>query len=325
MACAARSGRVRRIATSLDAAADLHIPPASRGCSSAWLECRTVTAEVAGSSPVSPVPSVERATPSPRTGCFVFRCRTPDMTEPARPAFTFPFCSPRCSRPPRARAAWWTPPWATAATPRRSGAAGAEVLGIDRDPAAIARAAGRLGDAGIRYLQAAVRLDPRRWPRSRAFASRLHPARSGRVVPPIGRGWSAVLLSVRARRSTCAWAATARRPPTLLNEADEAELGAALRRVRRRAPGAAPRPGDRAPARAASRSPVSDDLVNAIRAVLGPRAGPPDFARLFQAVRIAVNDELGGLDARAARRSATRSSRAGGWPSSPIIPARIGW
>ncbi|HET8834047.1 MAG TPA: 16S rRNA (cytosine(1402)-N(4))-methyltransferase RsmH, partial [Gemmatimonadales bacterium] len=41
---------------------------------------------------------------------------------------------------------------------------------------------------------------------------------------------------------------------------------------------------------------VSDDLVNAIRAVLGPRAGPGDFARLFQAVRIAVNDELTGLE-----------------------------
>jgi 16S rRNA (cytosine1402-N4)-methyltransferase len=36
---------------------------------------------------------------------------------------------------------------------------------------------------------------------------------------------------------------------------------------------------------------TSDDLVNAIREVLGPRSGPPDFARLFQAVRIAVNDE----------------------------------
>jgi 16S rRNA (cytosine1402-N4)-methyltransferase len=41
---------------------------------------------------------------------------------------------------------------------------------------------------------------------------------------------------------------------------------------------------------------VSDDLVNAIRAVLGPRAGPGEFARLFQAVRIAVNDELAGLE-----------------------------
>ena len=40
---------------------------------------------------------------------------------------------------------------------------------------------------------------------------------------------------------------------------------------------------------------TSDDLVGAIRGVLGPRSGAPDFARLFQAVRIAVNDELGSL------------------------------
>lgn len=37
---------------------------------------------------------------------------------------------------------------------------------------------------------------------------------------------------------------------------------------------------------------VSDDLVNAVRAVLGARSGPSDFARIFQAVRIAVNGEL---------------------------------
>jgi 16S rRNA (cytosine1402-N4)-methyltransferase len=42
---------------------------------------------------------------------------------------------------------------------------------------------------------------------------------------------------------------------------------------------------------------VSDDLVNAVRATRGPRAGPADFARLFPAVRIAVNDELAGLEA----------------------------
>ena len=41
---------------------------------------------------------------------------------------------------------------------------------------------------------------------------------------------------------------------------------------------------------------TSDDLVGAIRASLGPRSGAPEFARLFQAVRIAVNDELGGLE-----------------------------
>jgi 16S rRNA (cytosine1402-N4)-methyltransferase len=40
---------------------------------------------------------------------------------------------------------------------------------------------------------------------------------------------------------------------------------------------------------------TSDDLVAAIRGALGPRAGAGDFARLFQAVRIAVNDELAGL------------------------------
>jgi 16S rRNA (cytosine1402-N4)-methyltransferase len=37
---------------------------------------------------------------------------------------------------------------------------------------------------------------------------------------------------------------------------------------------------------------TSDDLVNAVREVLGPRSGPADFARIFQAVRLAVNDEL---------------------------------
>src|SRR5439155_11293540 len=42
---------------------------------------------------------------------------------------------------------------------------------------------------------------------------------------------------------------------------------------------------------------ISDDFVNAIRAVLGPRSGPPDFARLFQALRIAVNAELESLSA----------------------------
>jgi 16S rRNA (cytosine1402-N4)-methyltransferase len=41
---------------------------------------------------------------------------------------------------------------------------------------------------------------------------------------------------------------------------------------------------------------TSDDLVGAIRAVLGSRSGSAEFARLFQAVRIAVNDELKGLE-----------------------------
>jgi 16S rRNA (cytosine1402-N4)-methyltransferase len=47
--------------------------------------------------------------------------------------------------------------------------------------------------------------------------------------------------------------------------------------------------------RATARFATSDDLVRAIRGALGPRTGPADFARLFQAIRIAVNDELEGL------------------------------
>jgi 16S rRNA (cytosine1402-N4)-methyltransferase len=79
-----------------------------------------------------------------------------------------------------------------------------------------------------------------------------------------------------------------------LNRADEAELARAFheygdeRQARRLAREIVRRRGREAFA-------LSDDLVNAIRAVLGPRAGPPEFARLFQAVRIAVNNELSGL------------------------------
>ena len=40
---------------------------------------------------------------------------------------------------------------------------------------------------------------------------------------------------------------------------------------------------------------TSDDLVGAIRAVLGPRSGAGEFARIFQALRIAVNDEMHAL------------------------------
>jgi 16S rRNA (cytosine1402-N4)-methyltransferase len=41
---------------------------------------------------------------------------------------------------------------------------------------------------------------------------------------------------------------------------------------------------------------TSDHLVRAVRGALGPRTGPADFARLFQALRIAVNHEIEGLE-----------------------------
>jgi len=41
---------------------------------------------------------------------------------------------------------------------------------------------------------------------------------------------------------------------------------------------------------------ISDDFVGAIRGAFGARSGPPDFARLFQSLRIRVNDELPSLE-----------------------------
>jgi 16S rRNA (cytosine1402-N4)-methyltransferase len=81
----------------------------------------------------------------------------------------------------------------------------------------------------------------------------------------------------------------------LLNEADERELERILRdygdagaRSTRLAREIVRRRRTRAFA-------TSDDLVGAIRAVAGPRSGPSDFAPIFQALRVAVNDELGAL------------------------------
>jgi 16S rRNA (cytosine1402-N4)-methyltransferase len=80
----------------------------------------------------------------------------------------------------------------------------------------------------------------------------------------------------------------------LLNTADEVTLTRIFREF-----GDEPRAGRLARVvlkrRANERFATSDDLVGAIREALGPRTGPGDFARVFQAVRIAVNDELDGL------------------------------
>lgn len=69
---------------------------------------------------------------------------------------------------------------------------------------------------------------------------------------------------------------------TLKEYADEPKAGRLAREIIRR--------------RANRPFAISDDLVGAIRGVLGPRSGPSDFARIFQAVRIAVNDEIAGLE-----------------------------
>lgn len=170
---------------------------------------------------------------------------------------------------------------------------GIEVLAIDRDPDAIAASRQRLGESGITYLQSPYADDE-----ALEAVARFQPdfilldlGVSSHQLNQDERGFSfrpGARLDMRMGQSG----------PTaadFLNRASEAELkqvfadygderraGALAREVVKR--------------RSSEDFASSDHLVNAIRAILGPRSGPPDFARLFQAVRIAVNQELEGLE-----------------------------
>ena len=175
---------------------------------------------------------------------------------------------------------------------------GARVTGIDQDPAAIDAAARRLEPHRQRGAFTAIRAN---------FSEvESHPALAGETWDGIlldlgisshqidaeGRGFTfrpGAPLDMRMRPDAETDAAR------LLNESDEHEL---IRIFREYAD--EPRSGRlaRELVRRRANRPfrTSDDLVGAIRAVLGPRSGPPQFAPLFQAVRIAVNDELGVLE-----------------------------
>ncbi|MEZ0333085.1 MAG: 16S rRNA (cytosine(1402)-N(4))-methyltransferase RsmH [Gemmatimonadales bacterium] len=168
---------------------------------------------------------------------------------------------------------------------------GLQVLGIDRDPDAIATARARLGTA-IQYLEA-----PYESKSAIDAATAFRPdfvlldlGVSSRQLDEADRGFTFRPGAPLDMRMGAAEATAA----DLLNAESESSLERVLadygdeRRARRLA---------REIVRRRARHPfaISDDFVNAIRAVLGPRAGPPDFARLFQAIRIAVNDELDGL------------------------------
>ena len=167
--------------------------------------------------------------------------------------------------------------------------AGAELLAIDRDPEAVRRAQIRLGPERIRFLEASYAS-----PAALDAVAEFHPdfilldlGVSSRQLDAEARGFTfrpgaPLDMRMQATGPTAAELLNTVSPDIL--QAWFAEYGderrarrLSLEVVRRR---------ERAPFR------VSDDLVNAIRAVLGPRSGPDDFARLFQAVRIAVNDEL---------------------------------
>lgn len=174
---------------------------------------------------------------------------------------------------------------------------GHRVLGLDRDATAIATARARLAaheHTGRFEAHAGNHdeIDAVASLAGRAFDGvLLDLGVSSRQIDDDARGFSfrpGVALDMRMDGQDGVTAAE------LLNESDEATLERVFKEF-----------GDEPKARRMAREvihrrertpfAVSEDLVGVIRAVLGPRSGAPDFARLFQAVRIAVNDELDGL------------------------------
>jgi 16S rRNA (cytosine1402-N4)-methyltransferase len=171
-------------------------------------------------------------------------------------------------------------------------AQGAEVLAIDRDPDAVATARRRLGDDRVEYLEA-----PFGGPSTLDKVARFHPdfvlldlGVSSRQLDQARRGFTfrrGVPLDMRMGgpgETAADWLAGAdvdTMAGAFREFADERRALRLAREISRRR--------ETAPLAA------SDDLVNAIRAALGSRSGPADFARIFQAVRIAVNDESGQL------------------------------
>jgi 16S rRNA (cytosine1402-N4)-methyltransferase len=171
------------------------------------------------------------------------------------------------------------------------------VIGIDRDPDALATAAARLAVASEAGRFTALQgnyasLDTLPLGGVRFNGILLDLGISSHQIDDATRGFSfreGAPLDMRMGDDVSRTAAD------LLNEADEGELMTIFREY-----GDEPRAGrlSREIVRRRATRPfaTSDDLVGAIRGALGPRSGAPEFARLFQAVRIAVNDELGGLE-----------------------------
>jgi len=177
-------------------------------------------------------------------------------------------------------------------------ASGSSVVALDRDEVAIAEARKRLAlyEASGRFL--AIRGNFGEIDRVDELQGRLFDAIladlgvSSHQIDADERGFSfrpGALLDMRMDRRSNTTAAE------LLNTLDESELSQIFRDY-----GDEPR-GNRLAreiVRRRDRRPmhISDDLVDAIRGTFGARMGPGDFARFFQAVRIAVNDELRTLE-----------------------------
>ncbi len=173
----------------------------------------------------------------------------------------------------------------------------ARVIGIDQDPEAIEAAKRRLApwEARVTLLQANFR-DLDRLPEGHIHdlaGALLDLGVSSHQIDTTARGFSfRPGTSLRMRMG----GTTGDREPAadLLNAASEHELGRVFREY-----------GEERRWRALAREVVrrrktrpfhtSDDLVGALTAVLGRHASEREKARIFQAVRIAVNDELAAL------------------------------
>jgi 16S rRNA (cytosine1402-N4)-methyltransferase len=175
---------------------------------------------------------------------------------------------------------------------------GASVVGLDRDPAAVDAACERLralerGASFKAYVGNYASISSLPEVRDSRFDGiLLDLGVSSHQIDVAARGFSfrdGAPLDMRMGADAATDAAT------LLNTLDERELAWIFREY-----GDEPRAFRLAREitrrRATRPFAISDDFVGAIRAVLGPRSGAPEFARLFQAVRIAVNDELAGLE-----------------------------
>jgi 16S rRNA (cytosine1402-N4)-methyltransferase len=177
-------------------------------------------------------------------------------------------------------------------------AGGATVTGLDRDPEALAAARERLREyeeAG-RFVAVPGNFanvdDIEALAGARFDGILLDLGVSSHQLDALDRGFSfreGAPLDMRMAGADAPMSAA-----ELLGSADERELGRIFREYADE-PRAMRLAREIVRRRASGPMISSDDLVGAIRGALGPRTGPGDFARLFQAVRIAVNEDMEAL------------------------------
>lgn len=175
---------------------------------------------------------------------------------------------------------------------------GSRVVALDRDPRAVAAARLRLADherAGRfrAFLANYADIDAIAALRGERFDGiLLDLGVSSHQIDDADRGFS---FRIGAQLDMRMGDDAARTAADVLNELDERDLTRIFRDFSDE-PRAARLAREIVRRRANRPFTISDDFVGAIRAVLGARSGPADFARLFQAVRIEVNEELASLE-----------------------------